>query len=78
MIICSCNVITDHDVRKVIDLESPPSAVEVYVYLGRRARCGRCAPTIRRIVAEPMSTPSTPSRSSVTTSAGERFFSSQV
>jgi bacterioferritin-associated ferredoxin len=52
MIICSCNVITDRDVRKVIDLESPLRAAEVYVCLGCSARCGRCAPTIRRIVAD--------------------------
>jgi len=52
MIICSCNVITDHDVRSVIDLESPPSIAEVYICLGCSAQCGRCARTIKRIMAD--------------------------
>jgi bacterioferritin-associated ferredoxin len=52
MIICSCNVITDHDVRGVIDLESPPRTAEVYIWLGCNARCGRCARTIKRIMED--------------------------
>jgi bacterioferritin-associated ferredoxin len=52
MIICSCNVITDHDVRSVIDLESPPRTAEVYICLGCSAQCGRCARTIKRIMAD--------------------------
>ena len=43
MIICSCNVLTDHDVRGVIDLGSPPRTAAVYICLGGSARCGRCA-----------------------------------
>jgi bacterioferritin-associated ferredoxin len=52
MIICSCNVITDQDVRSVIDSESPPRTAEVYTCLGCSARCGRCARTIKRIMAD--------------------------
>ncbi len=43
MIVCSCNVITEHDVRSVIEMESPHGAAEVYICLGCSARCGRCA-----------------------------------
>jgi bacterioferritin-associated ferredoxin len=52
MIICSCNVITDQDVRSVIDLESPPRTVDVYTCLGCSVRCGRCARTINRIMTD--------------------------
>ncbi len=52
MIICSCNVISDQDVRSVIDVESPPRTAEVYICLGCSVRCGRCARTIKRIMAD--------------------------
>jgi bacterioferritin-associated ferredoxin len=52
MIICSCNVITDQDVRSVIDLASPRRTAEVYICLGCNPRCGRCARTIKRIMAD--------------------------
>lgn len=52
MIICSCNVITDQDVRSVIDLQSPPRIAEVYICLGCSAQCGRCARTIGQIMAD--------------------------
>jgi len=52
MIICSCNVITDHDVRRVIDVRSPRRTAEVYVCLGCSAQCGRCARAIKWIMAD--------------------------
>jgi len=52
MIICSCNVISDQDVRSVIDLGSPPRTAEVYMCLGCSVRCGRCARTVKRIMAD--------------------------
>jgi bacterioferritin-associated ferredoxin len=54
MIVCSCNVITDHDVRGALSgAEAPPrSTGDVYRCLGCSAQCGRCARTIRRIMDE--------------------------
>jgi bacterioferritin-associated ferredoxin len=53
MIVCSCNVLTDQDVRGVVRRESAPRTTgEVYGCLGCSAQCGRCARTIRRIMDE--------------------------
>ena len=54
MIVCSCNVLTDHDVRAALcgDGAAPRTAGEVYGCLGCSAQCGRCAKTIRRIMDE--------------------------
>jgi bacterioferritin-associated ferredoxin len=54
MIVCSCNVLTDHDVRGTLssDATAPRTAGEVYNCLGCSAQCGRCARTIRRIMDE--------------------------
>lgn len=54
MIVCSCNVFTDHDVRATLadDQAAPRSAGEVYGCLGCSAQCGRCLRTIRRIMDE--------------------------
>ena len=54
MIVCSCNVLTDHDVRSTLSGEegAPRTAGEVYGCLGCSAQCGRCARTIRRIMDE--------------------------
>jgi bacterioferritin-associated ferredoxin len=52
MIVCSCNVLTDHDVRAAVHSadELPRTTREVYGCLGCSAQCGRCARTIRRIM----------------------------
>jgi bacterioferritin-associated ferredoxin len=52
MIICSCNVITENEVRRAIDLHSPPRTAQVFVCLACSARCGRCAQTIKRLMAD--------------------------
>lgn len=54
MIICSCNVISDHDVRNaVVSAEAKPcSTAQVYDCLGGFIQCGRCARTVRRILDE--------------------------
>lgn len=54
MIVCSCNVFTDHDVRTTLAVgeEAPRTTGEVYRCLGCSAQCGRCARTIRRIMNE--------------------------
>jgi len=53
MIVCSCNVLSDHDVRAVVTVEARPrSPGQVYGCLGCSAQCGRCARTIRKIMDE--------------------------
>ncbi len=54
MIVCSCNVLSDHDVRATLasDDAVPRTAGEVYNCLGCSPQCGRCARTIRRIMDE--------------------------
>src|SRR6266487_2408402 len=54
MIICSCNVLSDDEVRTALvgsDL-APRTAGQVYGCLGCSPQCGRCARTIRRIMDE--------------------------
>jgi bacterioferritin-associated ferredoxin len=59
MIVCSCNVLTDRDVRATLsgDEAAPRTAGEVYTCLGCSAQCGRCARTIRRIMDEALAAP---------------------
>ncbi len=54
MIVCSCNVLSDHDVRQAVSSaeDAPRSAKEVYGCLGCSAECGRCARTIKTIIDE--------------------------
>src|SRR4029078_11880505 len=53
MIVCSCNVLTDQDVRTALSAERTPRTTgQVYGCLGCSAQCGRCARTIPRIMAE--------------------------
>jgi bacterioferritin-associated ferredoxin len=52
MIVCSCNVQTDRDVRTAINAERPRTAGQVYGCLGCSPQCGRCARTIRQIMDE--------------------------
>ena len=51
MIVCSCNVLSDTAVlTAVADAnQRRPTISQVYAMLGCRARCGRCAPTIKKI-----------------------------
>jgi bacterioferritin-associated ferredoxin len=53
MIICSCNVLSDGDIRAAIEAEAVPprtSISQIYRGLGHAPQCGRCASTIREIV----------------------------
>jgi bacterioferritin-associated ferredoxin len=53
MIVCSCNVLSDREVRAAFAGEAPPrTAGEVYGCLGCSPQCGRCARTIKRIMDE--------------------------
>jgi bacterioferritin-associated ferredoxin len=58
MIVCSCNVISCHDVRRVCG-DGPDCArrvAEVYTCLGCSAQCGRCARTVLTILREALDT----------------------
>jgi bacterioferritin-associated ferredoxin len=50
MIVCSCNVLSDHQIRAVLRSSGPRMTSQVYGCLGCSAQCGRCARTIRRIM----------------------------
>jgi bacterioferritin-associated ferredoxin len=51
MIVCSCNVLSDADVRNCLNrLDAPRNALEVYGSLGCAPKCGVCADTIRNIM----------------------------
>ena len=55
MIICSCNVFSDRDIRAVIEETSAPlraTVAQIYRGLGHAPLCGRCAGSIRDIVQE--------------------------
>ena len=52
MIVCSCNVLSDHDVREAARSAERRSTSHVYGCLGCSAQCGRCARTIRKIIDE--------------------------
>jgi bacterioferritin-associated ferredoxin len=53
MIVCSCNVLSDKDVRTACRAEERPRTTgQVYGCLGCSAQCGRCARTIRKIMDE--------------------------
>jgi bacterioferritin-associated ferredoxin len=52
MIVCSCNVLSDTDIRAAVAARAPRSTGQVYGCLGCSAQCGRCARTIRRIMDE--------------------------
>ena len=54
MIVCSCNVLSDHDVRHAVNTadDALRNAKQIYDCLGCSAQCGRCARTIRTIIDE--------------------------
>ena len=52
MIVCSCNVLSDQDIRSAVEAERTRSASRVYGCLGCSAQCGRCARTICHIMDE--------------------------
>jgi bacterioferritin-associated ferredoxin len=56
MIVCSCNVLSDQDVRSAVEAERTRSTSQVYGCLGCSAQCGRCARTIRRLMDEALGT----------------------
>jgi bacterioferritin-associated ferredoxin len=54
MIVCSCNVLSDHEIRNVVraSREQLLSAPQIYDCLGCSIRCGRCARAVKRIITE--------------------------
>jgi bacterioferritin-associated ferredoxin len=54
MIVCSCNLISDRDVRNAVNAaeDLPRNAKQIYGCLGCSAECGRCARTIKTIIDE--------------------------
>jgi bacterioferritin-associated ferredoxin len=52
MIVCSCNVLSDHQVRQAVATTAPRNPGQVYGCLGCSPQCGRCARTIRSIMDE--------------------------
>jgi bacterioferritin-associated ferredoxin len=54
MIVCSCNVLSDHDVRNAVSAAAdlPRNPKQIYGCLGCSAECGRCARTIKTIIDE--------------------------
>jgi bacterioferritin-associated ferredoxin len=54
MIVCSCNVLSDSDIRTACQARenAPRTAGQVYGCLGCSPQCGRCVRTIKRIMDE--------------------------
>jgi bacterioferritin-associated ferredoxin len=53
MIVCSCNVLTDADIRaSIATLNGPRRVCEVYASLGCTAKCGGCAGMIGALISE--------------------------
>ncbi|QFR34961.1 (2Fe-2S)-binding protein [Ancylobacter sp. TS-1] len=52
MIVCSCNVLSDRQIRDAMtETQAPVRSVgQVYRCLGCSAQCGRCARTIRKLI----------------------------
>ncbi|WP_083841488.1 (2Fe-2S)-binding protein [Bradyrhizobium sp. STM 3843] len=54
MIICSCNVITDHAIRNIVTTTDLAfgSPAQVYDCLGCAVQCGQCSRSVKRILEE--------------------------
>jgi len=53
MIICSCNVFSDTDVKNAVESELCPQTLSaVYKCLGCSPSCGRCLEAVRAILSE--------------------------
>jgi bacterioferritin-associated ferredoxin len=53
MIVCSCNVLTEVDIRASIATPNGPRRVcDVYASLGCTPKCGGCAATISALISE--------------------------
>jgi bacterioferritin-associated ferredoxin len=53
MIICSCHVISDHEVETAFAApQAPQTMSQVYRHLGHEPQCGRCVRTIRTMMKD--------------------------
>ncbi len=53
MIVCSCNIVTDSEIRAALAGEAcPRTPFAVYERLGCHLDCGRCVATVRTIINE--------------------------
>ena len=53
MIVCSCNVLSDHQVRTAVTKAARRTRMsQIFGCLGSSAQCGRCAHTIKRIMGD--------------------------
>src|ERR1700722_10029745 len=53
MIVCSCNVLTDVNIRaSIARLDGPRRVCDVYASLGCTPKCGGCAATIGALLSE--------------------------
>ena len=53
MIVCSCNVLTDSEIRAALNSGAcPRTPFAVYKCLGCSLNCGRCIATVRTIIDE--------------------------
>jgi bacterioferritin-associated ferredoxin len=53
MIVCSCNVFSENEVRQALARTVRlPRVSQVYACLGYARQCGRCARTIKKIMDE--------------------------
>jgi len=53
MIVCSCNVFSDAEIRTVVaNSAGRPRTSRIYASLGCAAKCGRCAHTVNAIIDE--------------------------
>ena len=53
MIVCSCNVLTDSEIRAALASEAcPRTPSAVYKCLGCSLNCGRCITTVRTVIDE--------------------------
>lgn len=52
MYICICNGHRDSDIRSVAETSGLTCPREIYTYLGKPPRCGRCLETASRVIEE--------------------------
>jgi bacterioferritin-associated ferredoxin len=58
MIVCSCNVFSENEVRRALLSAVRPARVsQVYGCLGYPRQCGRCARSIKKIMDEASAIP---------------------
>jgi bacterioferritin-associated ferredoxin len=58
MIVCSCNAFSDRDVQSTMaGAAQRPRMSQVYASLGCSAKCGRCTPTVKRIMDQAWASP---------------------